>query len=121
MSNTKHPVDLRQTELRSENFPVTCLRLHFRNAPLYSVLNYFHDAAGLPIEVEPNVEIERTIELWNEEPVDKEEAISLLKQALDHQGYAAVRKGGMLAIINQQDAKKHYIPLPKLACSSFAG
>jgi type II secretory pathway component GspD/PulD (secretin) len=101
--------------------PKVCLRLNFRKAPIHSVLNYLHNATALPIEVERNVEIERTIQLWNDEPVNKEEAIKLLKEALNEEGYTAIRKGGMLAIIRRQDAKKHFIPLPRLSCSSFAG
>ena len=97
------------------------LHLKFRNAPLRLVLAYIHDAAGLPIEVEPNVEVERPIELWNDQPVNKEEAVRLLEGALKGQGYLAVNKRGRLAIIPHQDAKKHCIPLPKLACKSFAG
>jgi type II secretory pathway component GspD/PulD (secretin) len=103
------------------NVRASALFLNFRNAPLRSVLKYFHDAAGMPIEVEPNVEIERLIEVWNDQPVTKEEAIRLLEQALDRQGYMAINKHGRLTIIPHQDAKKHYIPLPKLACQSFAG
>ena len=99
----------------------SALLLNFRNAPLRSVLKYLHDAGGVPIEVEPDVEIERLIELWNDQPVTKEEAIRLLEQALDRQGYMAIIKHGRLAIFPRQDAKKHYIPLPKLACKSFAG
>jgi len=99
----------------------SALLLNFRNAPLRSVLNYLHDAAGLPIEVEPNVQVERLIELWNDQPVTIDEAIRLLEQVLDRQGYMAINRHGCLAIIPRQDAKKHYIPLPKLACKSFAG
>ncbi len=96
------------------------LRLNFRNAPLRSVLSYLHEAAQLPIEVEPNVEIDRTINLWDDKLVNKEEAINLLKRALGEDGYTAVRRSGMLAIIRSQDAKKHYIPLPRLTCKAVA-
>ena len=99
----------------------TELLLNFRNAPLRSVLKYLHDAAGMPIEVEPDVEVERLIELWNDKPVTKEEAVRLLEQALARQGYMAIKRHGRLAIIPRQDAKKNFIPLPKLACKSFAG
>src|SRR2546425_1192485 len=77
----------------------TALLLNFRSAPLHSVLKYFHDTAGMPIEVEPNVEVERLIELWNDQPVTKEEAIRLLEQALVRQGFTAINKHGRLAII----------------------
>jgi len=56
------------------------LRLNFRNAPLRSVLSYLHEAAHLPIEVEPNVEIDRTIDLLDDKLVDKQKAISLLSE-----------------------------------------
>ena len=120
--NRKQISDFDQKEAGPDpSVRATGLRLNFRNASLRSVLIYFHDTAGLPIEVEPNVEIERTIELWNDQPVNKDEAIRLLKRALDGEGYTAINKRGRLAIIPRQDAKKHYIPLPELACSSFAG
>lgn len=93
------------------------LQLNFRKAPLYRVLNYLHEAGGLSIEVERNVEIERTIELWNEQPVAREEAIRMLTRALDQNGYATIRKGSRIAITTRQDAKKRYIPLPVLGCA----
>lgn len=108
-------------EVPAESTRAAGLRLNFRHAPLREVLIYLNDAAGLLIEVEPNVEIERPIELWNDEPVNKEEAIRLLKQALNEKGYAANNKGGMLSIFSRHDAKRHYIPLPELSCSAFAG
>jgi len=94
------------------------LRLNFRNAPLKTVLNYLRDAADLSIEVEPNVEIERTINLWNDEPLNKEESLVLLRQALNEKGFVAIQKGSMLAIIRNQDAKKQCIPLPTFAYSA---
>jgi len=121
MKNSKSIRGLEQTEPLLDDSPLaTGLRLNFRNAPLRSVLSYLHEAAHLPIEVEPNVEIDRTIDLWDDKLVDKAEAISLLKRALGEDGYTAVQRSGMLAIIRSQDAKKHYIPLPRLTCSAVA-
>jgi type II secretory pathway component GspD/PulD (secretin) len=109
------------TQLSGRTDQKSGLRLQFRDAPIHSVLSYFHEAAGLAIEVERSVEIERTVELWTDELVSREEAIALLTEALDDKGYAAVRKGHMLAIIPLPQAKKHVIPLPTLGCSAFAG
>jgi type II secretory pathway component GspD/PulD (secretin) len=100
--------------------PAATLHLNFRNAPLQTVLNYLHDQADLTIEVEPNVEIQRTIELCNPEPVDKQEALKLLRQALAETGYTAVRKGSMLAVVRSHEAKKYNIPLPTLGCAAVA-
>ena len=117
MNDSKSSPSLGQPEPFLGDAPLGIgLRLNFRNAPLHTVLTYLHEAAHLPIEVEPDVEIDRPIDLWQDELVDKEEAINLLKQALGEDGYTAVQRSGMLAIIRSQDAKKHYIPLPTLAC-----
>ena len=97
---------------------VSGLRLNFRNAPLKTVLNYLCEAADLSIEVEPNVEIERTINLWNDELLSKEDSLILLKQALNENGFIAIQKGPMLAIVRNQDAKKHCIQLPTFAYSA---
>jgi len=98
--------------------PIPALRLNFRNAPLRTVLNYFCDAADLTIEVERNVEVERPIDLWNDEPMSKQDSLIMLKQALNEEGYVAINKGGLVAILRGQDAKKYCIPLPTLAFSA---
>ena len=107
-------------DLLDDNGSPATLRLNFRNAPLQTVVDYLREAADLNIEAESNVEIERRIDLWNDEPVNKEQALSLFKQSLSQKGFAAIRKGRRLAILRSQDAKKHCIPLPTLACSAVA-
>jgi len=117
MKNIKQTVDFDQNaDLLNDLASITELHLNFRRVPLRTVLNYLQETTDLPIQVESNVEIERAIDLWSDEPVNKEEALRLLKQALNDEGYTAIRKRGMLAIIKSQDAKKHYIPLPTLTC-----
>ena len=98
--------------------PAAGLCLNFRNVPLRTVLNYLCDAADFTIQVESNVEIARTIDLWSDEPLNKEDALLLLKQALSEQGYMAIHKGRTVAIMKGQDAKKHCIPLPTLCFSA---
>jgi|SRR3954462_14432931 type II secretory pathway component GspD/PulD (secretin) len=90
------------------------LRLGFRNAPLQAVLKYFKDATDLDIEVESNVEIGRLIDLYAEAPVERADALQLLKDALNAKGYTSIHKGGMLAILTNEDVKKHCITLPTL-------
>ena len=91
------------------------LRLNFRGEPLRSVLSYLRDAANLTIEVESNVEVNDTIDLWNDRPLNKQDALRQLKHALNEKGYVGLHKGALLSIIRKQDAKKHYIPLPELS------
>jgi len=122
MNSTNEILEIVQNEaVPDESTGTASLRLNFRHAPLRDVLIYLNDAAGLLIEVERNVEIERPISLWHDEPVTREEAIRLLKHALDENGYAAINKRGILSIFSRQDAKRHYIPLPALSCCAFAG
>ena len=117
MKNIKQTADFDQNADRLNDLAsIKELHLNFRRVPLRTVLNYLQEATDLPIQVESNVEIERAIELWSDEPVNKEEALQLLKRALNDEGYTAIRKRGVLAIIKSQDAKKHYIPLPTLTC-----
>ena len=94
------------------------LQLKFQNASLQTILNYLHETAELPIKVESNVEIERRIDLWDDEPVNKEQAIRLLIQALNANGYTGIHRRGTLAILRRQDAKKHCIPLPTFVYST---
>ena len=94
------------------------LFLNFRSAPLREVLGYFSDAADFSIEVESNVKIDCPIELCNDEPVGKDEAVMLLKEALLEHGYMAIYRNGLLTIIRKQDAKKYCIPLPTVVYST---
>jgi hypothetical protein len=105
----------RERDPLKNSWPPKGLRLNFRGTPLRTVLNYLCDAADLSIEVEPNVEIERAIDLWNDELLGKQETLLLLKKALRQEGYITLHKGGTVAIINGNDAKKHCIPLPIFA------
>ena len=107
-----------RAELPDNNASAAGLCLNFRNVPLRTVLNYLCDAADFTIQVESNVEIARPIDLWSDEPLNREDALRLLKQALSEEGYMAIRKGRMVAIMKGQDAKKHCIPLPTLCFSA---
>src|ERR1051325_8525120 len=64
--------------------------LNFRNAPLRRVLNFLHDTADLPIEVESNVDIDCPLELSSDQPVDKYAAIKMLQEALESKGHRAI-------------------------------
>ncbi len=90
------------------------LRLQFRQAPLYAVLNYLHDAAGFIIQVKPNVPISPSVDVWHEEEVEPTKAVDLLKQALVKKDCAVVQRGRSLNIMRRQDLKKTWIPLPML-------
>lgn len=81
------------------------LRLNFRGAPLEQVLNYMSDAAGFIINVLPNTDIKGKVDVWTNQPLDKEEAVQLLNTILHQNGLAAIRTGRTLSIISRDTAK----------------
>lgn len=85
------------------------LRMNFRNVPLEMVLDYMSEAAGFSIIAE--VDVSGTVSVWNNQPLSKAEAISLLDSILIEKGYTAVRVGNTLKIVSKSDAHKENIPV----------
>jgi type II secretory pathway component GspD/PulD (secretin) len=81
------------------------LRLNFRGVPLTQVLDYMSDAAGFIINIAPNTEVKGKVDVWSNQPLDKEEAVQLLNTVLNQNSLAAVRTGRTLTIINRGAAK----------------
>jgi general secretion pathway protein D len=81
------------------------LRMNFRGVRLEDVLNYMSDAAGFIINIAPNTEVKGKVDVWSNQPLDKEEAVQLLNTVLNQNGLAAVRTGRTLTIINRSSAK----------------
>ncbi|HYG34120.1 MAG TPA: secretin N-terminal domain-containing protein, partial [Clostridia bacterium] len=86
-----------------------CLRLNFRGVPLDMVLNYLSEAAGFIIVLDTPPK--GRVDVWSNQPVTKEEAVELLNSVLNRNGYAAIRKGRTLTIINKDEAKTRAIPV----------
>ena len=85
------------------------LRFNFRGAPLETVLNYMSDAAGFIIVLETPVR--GTVDMWSAQAVSREEAVQLLNQALNKNGYSASVQGRSLIVSSKDDAKKKNIPI----------
>lgn len=85
------------------------LRMNFRNVPLEMVLDYMSEAAGFAIIAE--VDVSGTVSVWNNTPLSKAEAVSLLDSILIEKGYTAVRVGNTLKIVAKSDAHKENIPV----------
>jgi general secretion pathway protein D len=85
------------------------LRLNFRNAPLEMVLNYLSDAAGFIIVQDTRVS--GTVTVVSTLPVSRDEAVDLLNTELNRNGYAAIRDGRTLTIMDKNDAKTRNIPV----------
>lgn len=89
--------------------PPGMLRMNFRNAPLELVLDYLSEAAGFTIVLE--TEVRGRIDVWNNQPVTKDEALNLLNIVLNKNGYAALQNGRILTIVGRDEAKKRNIPV----------
>src|ERR1051325_3944270 len=85
------------------------LRLNFRGVPLDMVLNYLSDAAGFIIVLE--TEPKGKVDVWSNQPLNKEEAVDLLNTILNKNGYAAIRNGRTLKIVSRDEAKTKDIPV----------
>lgn len=85
------------------------LRMNFRNVPLEMVLDYMSEAAGFGIISE--VDVSGTVSVWNNKPMSKEEAVSLLDSILIEKGYTAVRVGNVLKIVSKSGAHQENIPV----------
>ena len=85
------------------------LRLNFRNAPLEMVLNYLSDAAGFIIVLDARVN--GNVSVISSHPMTRDEAVDLLNFELNKNGYAAIRNGRTLTIVDKNDAKTRNIPV----------
>jgi general secretion pathway protein D len=84
------------------------LNLVFRNAPLDMVLNYLSDAAGFIIVQDTAVHGSVTV---NGKHLTRDEAVDLLNSVLNKNGYAAIRDGRTLTIVDKDAAKTSNIPV----------
>jgi type II secretory pathway component GspD/PulD (secretin) len=105
-----------QAALTSEYMPPTApgtnadsLILNFRNAPLDMVLNYLSDAAGFIIVLDTPVRGDFNV--ISDHPITRDEAVDLLNAVLNQNGYAAIRNGRTLTIMDKNDAKTRDIPV----------
>jgi general secretion pathway protein D len=85
------------------------MRLNFRGVPLEMVLNYFSEAAGFLI-VPKVTDIRGRVDVWSEDPLTKDEAVSVLNNVLSRNNYAAFRSGRTLNIVDKDAMPR--MPLP---------
>jgi general secretion pathway protein D len=85
------------------------LRLNFRGASLDQVLNYLSEAAGFIIVLD--TKISGKIDVWSNTPLTRDEAVNLLNSVLNKNGYAAIRNGRTLTVVNKDEAKTKHIPV----------
>jgi general secretion pathway protein D len=89
--------------------PAEKIMLNFRGASLDAVLDYLSVAAGFIIVRE--VEVSGTVTVWSHRPLGPDEAVALLNTILGNRGYAAIRQGRTLTIVDRESAKERGIPV----------
>ena len=104
-----------QEEIQSDFLPpaqagtnVNDLNLNFNRAPLEMVLNYLSDAAGFIIVQDTHVSGTVTV---SGKHLTQEEAVNLLNSVLNKNGYAVIRDGRTLTVVDKNDAKTRDIPV----------
>lgn len=100
-----------QPPLQGATTEAPTLKFNFRGVPIETVLDYLSEAAGFIIVLE--TEVSGDINAWSNQPITSEDAVHLLDTILAGKGYAAVRNGRILKIVDQSDARKHTLPVKK--------
>lgn len=85
------------------------LVLNLHDAPLDLVLSNLSAVAGYIIVAE--AQPRGRVNLVSYQPVSREEAVDLLNAELNKNGYAAIRKGRRLLIVNKDEAKTKALPV----------
>src|SRR5882724_6244553 len=85
------------------------LRLNFHGVPLENVLNYLSEAAGfiIVLQAQPLA----NVDVWSDQLLARDEALSILNSALHLQGYAAVLNGRTLRIMTADAARSGKLPV----------
>ena len=100
-----------QPPIQSATAEAPTLKFNFRGVPIETVLDYLSEAAGFIIVLE--TEVSGDINAWSSQPITSEDAVHLLDTILAGKGYAAVRNGRILKIVDQSEARKHTLPVKK--------
>jgi general secretion pathway protein D len=83
--------------------------LNFNEASLDTVLEYLSEVAGLVVV--KDVDVAGRMTVMSRQPLNLEEAVSLINTVLKERGYAAIRMGRTLRIVSLTDAKVMNIPV----------
>ncbi|MBN2372221.1 hypothetical protein JXL19_00330, partial [bacterium] len=83
--------------------------LNFKDTPVETVLDYLSEAAGLVVVY--NYALNDRISVISKQPLDTEEAVSLINTILKEKGYTALIMGRTLKIVPLNEAKKMNVPV----------
>ena len=80
------------------------IKLNFVNAPLEDVLRYMSDTAHYIVILDTPVH--GTVTVQSAQPLTTNEAVTLLNNVLDKNGYAIVQEGRFLTVMGRDDARR---------------
>jgi hypothetical protein len=78
------------------------------------ILKYLREAGGYTIDISANLPVKELKHGRGVAPVDEDQALVLLKEAVGEVGCKVLQKGRLLRIITAHEAKKHFLPLPTI-------
>jgi type II secretory pathway component GspD/PulD (secretin) len=81
------------------------LRLDFHDAPLDQVLSYMSQAAGFVVYYRPGVRVDGRVDVVSQQPLNKTEAVELLKTVLADHDCSVVQNGRTLTLVNTADIR----------------
>jgi type II secretory pathway component GspD/PulD (secretin) len=87
------------------------IQLNFRNAPLDMVLTYLSKAAGYTVFNASSVR--GTVDVFNEQPVTKTQALEIVNTALAKNGFGVIIEGNNLTVYNVDEMKQKNIPVKR--------
>lgn len=85
------------------------LRLNFRGVPVDTVLDYLSKAGGFVIV--RDAAVSGTVDVWSQQPLNRDEAVALLHSILNDRGYAVIRNDRVLRIVRRDDARSQDLPI----------
>jgi len=94
---------------RIANADEKTIQLNFKDTPIDTILAYLSETAGLVIVSETNLTDRMTV--ISRQPLNADEAVSLINSVLQEKGYTAVKNGKTLKITTITAAKKMNIPI----------
>ena len=94
--------------LESADSSTNDFSLNFQNVPVETALNYLSDKAGFIVVQDARINDNVTIKGNH---LTQAEAVNLLNAELNRNGYAAIREGQTLRIVNKNEAKTADIPV----------
>ena len=97
-----------QTTVKDEIGEVK-LTLDFKDAPISTIMDYISESTGLVII--SNYQLSGRISIISKKPVGVDAAISLINSVMKENGYAVVKTGNILKIVQLSEAKMMNIPV----------